>query len=383
MKKYTFTYTKTELLELCVKMLLDRQRRRPFHMAFLAVLFLYCIIVFTPYHFPIELFLFYLVFVLIDIVCVYIMSIKQGHLKEKTIWLEDGMLKSSGNGYAEIPYGQISIIKPGKRLLLLGIVQTKTQVAWYAIPMRVFSDEKEQFQFTQMLRFPIHSSVPEIQEPVTEDFHFSFTMDLDRWVETEKGALEALRAYSPNKAKRIISQFVLYLCVSIFMIVFLNLEGLGSLPIYVTAIIFFFLLIIRSLTTDPEKQIRKNMEKIAVQSNILGRWDVWCNDIGISYSVADKRKVEQPWSDTDWLAETGNAFYFMRKNSRQFIVIPKDCIQNNDLANAWFHYCNDKGFVPVRIKKPTYIPAWVFVILLILSMLSLFGAGVWSAIQRH
>ena len=104
MKKYTFTYTKTELLELCVKMLLDRQRRRPFQMAFLAVLFLYCIIVFTPRHFPIELFLFSLVFVLIDVAFVYIMSVRQGHLKEKTIWLEDGMLKSSGNGYAEIPY---------------------------------------------------------------------------------------------------------------------------------------------------------------------------------------------------------------------------------------------------------------------------------------
>lgn len=383
MKKYIFTYTKTELLELCVKMLLDRQRRRPFHMAFLAVLFLYCIIVFMPYHFPIELFIFYFVCVLIDVVCVYIMSVKQGHLQETTIWLEDGLLKSSGNGYAEIPYEQISIIKPGKRLLMLGIVQTKTQVAWYAIPMRVFSNEKEQFQFTQMLRFPIQSSNPEIYEPIPEDFHFSFTMDLDRWVETEKGALESLRSYSPNKAKRIISQFVLYIFVSLFMIAFLYLEGMGSLPTYAAAIIFFFLLIIRNLITDPEKQIRKNMGKIAVQSNILGRWNVWCNDIGISYSVADKRKVVQPWSDTDWLAETENAFYFMRKNSRQFIVIPKDCIQNNDLANAWFHYCNDKGFVPVRIKKPIYIPSWVFTILLILSMLSLFGAGVWIAIQRH
>lgn len=383
MKKYTFTYTKTELLELCVKMLVDRQRRRPFQMAFLPITFLFCMIVFTTYHFPIELLLFYAALALIDVACVYTMSVKQGHLQEKTIWLEDGMLKGSGNGYAEIPYEQISIIKPGKRLLLLGIVQTKIQVAWYAIPIRVFSDEKEQFQFTQMLRFPIHSSSPEIQEPITEDFHFSFTMDLDRWVETEKGALESLRSSSPDKTKRIISQCALYLCASLFIIVFLRLEGMGGLPTYAAAIIFFFLLIIRTQTTDPEKQIRKNMEKIAVQSNILGRWDVWCSDIGISYSVAGKRKVVQPWNDTDWLAETENAFYFMTKNSRQFIAIPKDCIQNNDLANAWFHYCNDKGFVPVKIKKPSYIPAWVFIILLILSMLSLLGAGVWGAMQRY
>ncbi len=126
---------------------------------------------------------------------------------------------------------------------------------------------------------------------------------------------------------------------------------------------------------SPEKSIRKNMQNSAAQSILLGNWDICFKASGISYSIMQKNKIFLPWTEFSHIAEAEHAFYLLRKDNRQFIPLPKECLSGYEQTLAWMQYCRVKGLLPVQIKKAKYVPHWLFHIMIALAFCLFLVAG--------
>ena len=382
MGKYTFTYTKKEFMEFCVRAWWDMRRKRPVVLlGFLLLLFIYSLILKRfPYEFLIGFVIGFVICFALEIGIFYIKNAKKQLLQERSIWIEDGILKShTPSSYHETPCSQISRIIESKRLLMLGVSQTKNQTSWFVIPTRVFSNAKEQYDFIQNLKSPV--SVPLNTAPETEDFHFSFFMDIDKWVRFETEARFVFRDRASHNFKTVLSHLIYYILLYISCICFLYLLDLGSIFSAVAAVFFIALLPLRRMLS-PEKAIRKNMQNSSAQSNLLGNWDICFTASGISYSVTQKSKVFLPWTEFSLIAETEHAFYILRKDSRQFIPLPKSCLSGYEQALACIQYCRMKGLLPVQIQKARYVPHWLFRIMIAFSFCILLTSGMWHAYRK-
>ncbi len=169
MGRYTFTYTKKEFMEFCIRAWLDMRRKRSVVLlGFLLLLFIYSLIL---KRFPYEFLIGFVISFALGIGIFYTKYVKKQSLKERSIWIEDGILKwHTTSSYHETSCCQISRIIESKRLLMLGVSQTKTQTSWFVIPTRVFSSAKEQYDFLQALKSPV--SAPVNNAPETEGAFF-------------------------------------------------------------------------------------------------------------------------------------------------------------------------------------------------------------------
>ncbi|MDE6749250.1 MAG: hypothetical protein K2K21_09355, partial [Lachnospiraceae bacterium] len=83
----------------------------------------------------------------------YALNKKNLYGKTRTMWLEDELLKvNDGDVYREIPFHNISVIINNKKLITIGVYQAEKRLSWYSIPLRVFSDRQEIFEFLNMIR---------------------------------------------------------------------------------------------------------------------------------------------------------------------------------------------------------------------------------------
>ena len=378
MGKYTFTYTKKELLEFCIRAWWDMRRRRPVALlALLSVFFGYALIL---KRLPYEFLLLLVILFALEIGIFYIKYTKTKLLQEHFIWIEDGILKChTASSYHEAPCCQISRIIESKHLLMLGISQTKIQTSWFIIPTRVFSCAKEQYDFLQALKSPV--SAPVNNAPETEDFHFSFFMDMNKWIQLETEARFVFREKDSHNSKTVFSHLLYYIFMYFLCIYFLYLLNLENIFSAVATIFFISLLPLRRMIS-PEKSIRKNMQNSAAQSILLGNWDICFTASGISYSIMQKNKIFLPWTEFSHIAEAEHAFYLLRKDNRQFIPLPKECLSGYEQALAWMQYCRVKGLLPVQIKKAKYVPLWLFRILLAFAFCLFLVAGMLNGYQK-
>ena len=380
MGKYTFTYTKKEFMEFYIRAWWDMRRKRPVALLmFVFLLFIYALIL---KRFPYEFLILFIVLFALEIGILSTKYAKKQLLRERerSIWIEDGILKSHTlSSYHETPCCQISRIIEGKYLLMLGISQTKNQTSWFVIPTRVFPNAKEQYDFMQALKSPV--SVPVDTAHETEDFHFSFFMDIDKWVRSETEAHYVFRDRASHNSKTVLSRLIYYILLYITCICFFYLLDLGSIFSAVAVIFFIALLPLRRMMS-PEKAIRKNMQNSAAQSNLLGNWDISFAVSGISYSVTQKSKVFMPWTEFSHIAETEHAFYLLRKDSRQFIPLPKDCLSGYEQTQDWMQYCQTKGLLPVQIKKVKYVPLWLFRVMFIFVICLFLVSGMLYGYQK-
>ena len=378
MGKYTFTYTKKELMEFCIRAWWDMRRRRP--VALLAFLFLFLGYSLILRRFPYELLLLLVVLIILEIGIIYIKYSKKQLLQERSIWIEDGILKChTASSYHEAPCCQISRIIESKCILMLGISQTKNQTSWFIIPTRVFSCAKEQYDFLQALKSPV--SVPVNTDHETEDFHFSFFMDINKWIQLETEARFVFRERDSHNSKTVLLHLIYYIflyIISICTLYLLDVENIFS----AVAMIFFIFLFPLGRMVSPEKSIRKNIQNSAAQNNLLGNWDICFTASGISYFVAQKRKVFMPWTEFSHIAEAEHAFNILCKDRRQFIMLPKECLSGYEQAQALIQYCRMKGLLPIQIKKAKYVPRWLFYILLVFASCLFLASGMWYAYRK-
>ncbi len=348
-------------MEFCVKSWWDMRRNRP--VALLAPLFLFFGYALILKRFPYEFLLLLIILFALEMGIFYAKYAKKQLLQERCIWIEDGILKChTASSYHEAPCCQISRIIESRRLLMLGIFQTKNQTSWFIIPTRVFSSAKEQYDFMQALKSPVSVPVNTAHEP--EDFHFSFFMDTDKWIQVETEAQFVFRDRDSHNSKTVLLHLIYYIflyILSIYFLYLLDIENIFS----AVAIIFFILLFPLRRMISPEKSIRKKMQNSAAQSNLLGNWDICFTASGISYSIMQNNKLFLPWTEFSHIAEAEHAFYLLRKNNRQFIPLPKDCLSGYEQVPALIQYCRMKELLPVQIKKAKYVPLWLFYILLV------------------
>ncbi|MCM1252061.1 MAG: YcxB family protein [Clostridium sp.] len=151
-----------------------------------------------------------------------------------------------------------------------------------------------------------------------------------------------------------------------------------------SAIAAFFLTILIFLRRkmNPEKAIRKNLQKTTPQGNMLGDWNIRFTASGISYTVAQKRNSSLPWSEFTLTAETEHAFYCIHKDNRRFIPVPKSCLSDYEQAQNWLQYCQTKGLTPVQVKPPKYMPAPLFYVLLAFVFCLFFVSGIWHGYRN-
>ncbi len=378
MGKYTFTYTKKELIEFCIRSWWDMRRSRP--IALLVFPFLFLAYSLIPKRVPYEFLLLLVVLIILEIGIFYIKYAKKLLLQEHSIWIENGILKChTASSYHEAPCCQISRIIESKRVLMLGISQTKIQTSWFIIPTRVFSCAKEQYDFMQALKSPV--SVPGNTDHETEDFHFSFFMNTDKWIQLETEARFVFRERDSHNSKTVLLHILYYIFMYFLCIYFLYLLNLENIFSAVATIFFISLLPLRRMIS-PEKSIRKYMQDSAAQSNLLGNWDICFTASGISYSVMQKNKVFLPWTEFSHIAEAEHAFYLLRKDNRQFIPLPKECLSGYEQTLAWMQYCRMKGLLPIQIKKAKYVPHWLFYILLVFAFCLFLTAGMLHGYQK-
>lgn len=378
MKMYTFTYTKKEVMEFCLRAWWEMRRRRP--VTLLAFLLLFISYASLLERFPYEVLILIVMLILLELGIVYTKCKKEQSFQERCIWIEDGLLKfRSASVYHETACSQISHIKESKRLLMLGIPQKKNQFVWFVIPTRVFSSAQEQYEFMQNLKNPIPMPASADCEP--RDFAFSFMMDIDKWSQVETEARAIFHEMDRHNSKLLLIQFIYYLFLYIVSIWFLHLLGIGNIFSALAMLLFLSMVPLRS-KISPEKFIRKNLQNSAAQSDLLGSWEVWFTASGIFYAVAQKKKVSMPWTEFLQIAETEHAFYLIRKDKRQFIPLPKNCLYSYEQAQDFLQYCRTKGLSSVQIEQAKYLPVWIFRLLLVLSMCFLLASGMWHGYQK-
>lgn len=379
MKTYTFTYTKKDFWEFCIRAWWDMRRAHP--LTLLIIMGFLIIYAGLLKRFPYEILILYGILFFVDTAIFYYRTKKDLSFQEYSVGIENGVFISrSASTYHETPCSQISNIKEGRRLLMLGIPQNKKQSLWFIIPTRVFSSAAEQYDFIQNLKNTVYIPDDTVHEP--EDFHFSLFVDEDKWCQIATESYAVFYDINRRNFKPALFRFLYGLLCYILAIWFFN-HVLGFVNIF-SALALFLCIALALLYSkmNPEKAIRKNLQKTTAQGNFLGDWNICFTASGISYSVAQKRNVSMPWSEFTLIAETEHAFYFIQKDNRRFIPVPKSCFADYEQAQVWVQYCQTKGLTPIQIKMPKYMPAPLFYVLFVFVFCLLLASGIWHGYRK-
>ncbi len=150
MKRYVFSLTKKEAAHFCIRAFWEQQRMRAFQWAMVLVIALIDLWI-VPWA---GITVFGMVLLILLVALLRNISVMGKDLcgKPQAMWVEDGILKVERSGYGEILGSSIGVVRVTKDLLMLGIYQAKKQIVWYAMPNRVFLDEREREAFLASLR---------------------------------------------------------------------------------------------------------------------------------------------------------------------------------------------------------------------------------------
>ena len=152
MNRYTFCFTKKELKEFSIRAVLEQYRRRG---RVWVILLLLCVLeAFISPAFSVVILFLFAAALGVDMFRTCRFLEKEHFLEKRILWVEDGLLKSSACGAGEIPCSRINIIVKSKKLLMLGYSQSKRQIVWYPLPLRVFENAGELERFRELFGKP-------------------------------------------------------------------------------------------------------------------------------------------------------------------------------------------------------------------------------------
>ena len=192
MNRYTFCFTKKELKEFSIRAVLEQYRRRG---RVWVILLLLCVLeAFISPAFSVVILFLFAAALGVDMFRTCRFLEKEHFLEKRILWVEDGLLKSSACGAGEIPCSRINIIVKSKNLLMLGYSQSKRQIVWYPLPLRVFENAGELERFRELFGKPENPaagwSAGMGRQPQTGAvFSFTFPVDEEKWISIYKNAL--------------------------------------------------------------------------------------------------------------------------------------------------------------------------------------------------
>lgn len=381
MKRYSFQLTKKEVLEFSVRAVWEQERLRPLLWLFIAAL---CVL---------ELFLLPRTGVMVTLAVLLMLAgtvcynfyVFKRELCEKTrtVWVEDGMLKVEFGSYGEAPCSGFKVVRVTKNLLMLGHFQAKKRLAWYVLPLRVFEGPQEREAFLEQIRRE-SAVLEETKERREEDeiFHFRFQVDEGKWLRLLAGATEVINAGTFGRSKKRSIFWGIYGAVFVASAVSLFVTDAGQTALAVMFLMaVVFLILLRNGKEDPEKKIRRQIKAGSVQNDVCGEWEVTVSERGVTQSGSGIGMAALPWEEISWLVETKAGFYLFQKDKKHFIMIPGECLESREQAEALKRLCAERRVTVVRGKKVKPMPGWSFFVLLAAVVAAYLGAAVWLAVR--
>ena len=377
MKHYTFSLTKKEAIEISIWAIWEGIKRRFVLWIFV---FLCCTLnVLLSPRLGLSIVLWILFLTALVMAKIYKNSKDLLQKNQRTVWVENAMLKIHLDVYNEIPLNYICTIRTTRDLILLGDCQPKKFLTVYAIPLRVFESLKEQETFLESIRHP-QQEMTEEEDCVSADktgrelFHFMLSLDEEKWVQLLKDE----RAARKTKSIGIEKEFFIHLIIGyIFIVLFIWIWSLGDIPQILTIptslIALIALIGLKNLYSDPEKKIRRQLKSGHLYQN--SKISVF--EHGVMADTLEKRKSIVSWEMLGWLVETEFAFYLFKKDKACYAIIPKECLENWDQAEAMCRLCEEKNIPVLRGRKVKYIPGWMFSLLIFIVFAAYLSAVSW------
>ncbi len=376
MKHYTFSLTKKEALEFSIWTIWEGIKRSFFLWTFLL---LCCTLNVLLSPRPELSMVLWMLFLTVSVVAKIYKKFKNLLQKnQRTVWVENAMLKTHLDVYNEIPLNYICTIRITRHLILLGDCQSKKFLAVYAIPLRVFESSKEQEIFLELIRHPQREMAEEdcvsADKTGRELFHFMLPLDEEKWVQLLKDE----RSARMTKSIGIEKEFFIHLIIDyIFIVLFILIWSLGDIPQILTIptslIALIALIGLKILYSDPEKKIRRQLKLgLLYRNNKISVFEH-----GVMADTLEKRKSIVPWEMLGWLVETELAFCLFKKDKACYAIIPKDCLESWDQAVAMCRLCEEKNISVLRGRKVKYIPGWIFYLLMFVAFAAYLPAVSW------
>lgn len=382
MNRYTFCFTKKELREFSIRAVLEQYRRR-IHVW--VILLLLCVLeAFIIPGFTIVILLLFAAALGVDMFRSYRFLEKEHFLEKRIVWVEDGVLKSSAGGAGEIPCSRINIIVKSKNLLMLGHAQSKRQIVWYPLPLRVFESAGELERFRELFGKPEDPAAgwnTGMGQPPQAGavFSFVFQVDEEKWISIYKNALMTINSGTLGFPQNMKTYLGVYGVVFIVAGLFCFFRSGTHTPVLPVALflMFIFLMLFR-WKSDPEKTIRRQVRNGTLQSDIYGVWELHFMEEGVIQIMAGQSRNFLKWEEFGWLVEADGEFFLFKKNKVQFIPILKEGIQSYQQAEAMCRFCESKGVHGLASKRMKYFPGWFFGVGLAFVLLVMFAVGIWS-----
>lgn len=367
MKHYTFNLTKKEVLEFSIQTVLERMKRRPvFWIIFLLIFILNIQISLRG---GLIIMLCMLSFIILFILQTYLLMKKEFHEAQRSIWVENAMLKMSLDIYNEIPLNDICTIRKSRHMIMLEDQQSEKRIIWYPIPFRVFESSKEQEIFLESIQHPQQETSEdrnsfEMKNEGRELFHFLPQLNDEKWVQLLKDERAIRATKTLGKEKKHFTFLIIY----VFFVILFALSGVLKditqiLTISVFMIILMVLFWLKIIYGNPEKKMRRQLKSGLLQKHIYKGCKISVFEHGVMIDSAEKRKSIMPWDTLGWLVETEFAFYLFKKDKVCYVIVPKKCLENWGQAVAMCRLCEGKGIPVLRGRKMKYTPNWIFYLL--------------------
>ena len=386
MNRYTFCFTKKELKEFSIRAVLEQYRRRG---RVWVILLLLCVLeAFISPAFSVVILFLFAAALGVDMFRTCRFLEKEHFLEKRILWVEDGLLKSSACGAGEIPCSRINIIVKSKNLLMLGYSQSKRQIVWYPLPLRVFENAGELERFRELFGKTENPaagwSAGMGRQPQTGAvFSFTFPVDEEKWISIYKNALMTINSGTlgfPQNMKTFLGVYGVVFAVAGLFWFFRSGDHTPVFPAALFLMLVFLMLL--QWKSDPEKTIRKQVRNGTLQNDIYGVWELHLMEEGVIQIMAGRSRSFLKWEEFGWLVETDEEFLLFKKNKVQFIPILKEGIQSYQQAEAMCRFCESRGIAGLPSKRMKYLPGWFFYVGLAFVLLAMFAVGIWSGFAR-
>ncbi|MFR1373225.1 MAG: hypothetical protein ACLSA0_24615 [Eisenbergiella massiliensis] len=265
MNRYTFCFTKKELKEFSIRAVLEQYRRRG---RVWVILLLLCVLeAFISPAFSVVILFLFAAALGVDMFRTCRFLEKEHFLEKRILWVEDGLLKSSACGAGEIPCSRINIIVKSKKLLMLGYSQSKRQIVWYPLPLRVFENAGELERFRELFGKPENPaagwSAGMGRQPQTGAvFSFTFPVDEEKWISIYKNALMTINSGTlgfPQNMKTFLGAYGVVFAVAALFWFFRSGDHTPVFPAALFLMLVFLMLF--RWKSDPEKNYPQTGEE--------------------------------------------------------------------------------------------------------------------------
>lgn len=402
MKKYSFSLTNKEVVEFSIRAAAEQMRLQ---ITIWLLLVLICVMdMFVVWW--MGTFFIFCVFSLIIVNVMRTYKIAKESLCEKmrTMWVENGMLiTASETFHEEMPCDGVQVIRRTRNLLMLGHYQSKKRLAWYVIPLRIFSSKQEADEFVGIIHNPqanynqkaacnqqgvynaqeadgqqakysqqmadsqqtpggvdgYDEAAEVLGETGKELLHFNFWIEESRWKQVCIDTTEIIRSGimgNNNKAK------ILWIIFAVAGVPFLYTCITGGNIIIMSCLfmmLFLVTAILNNISGNPEKLVKKQLKRGILHDNVYGNWDISIAEEGVTWSSPREGRGFMSWDKISWIIEKEATFYLFWEDKKHFVMILKESLGGYERYEELKRICAEKSVKYAVGKKVKYISGWI------------------------